>query len=211
MARAKRSKASVPFRKHVDAQGFLLAFTEAFWECVPEKPLEQMQSWNNLTAFITGRQSKNGGYWEPIEKCVLPQVADKLGLKYQHEYLNFDLVLFPTGDPWGNLIFVEHENQIGGFGEEIEKLMSVLAPLKVGITYGSADQGLQLQKTLQNYFRERHPSINEAPETEYLFLLGTAWDRKLWGWKYLNFKILAGPSGTQFQDAGQELHIEGWH
>jgi|SRR5580700_889817 hypothetical protein len=198
------------FRAHVDAKEFLEAFIEAFWKCVPDKPLDQIQCWKSLTAFITGKQSKNGGYWEPIEKCVLPQVADKLGLRHQHEYLHSDLVLFSKGDPWGNLVFVEHENQIGGFGEEIEKLMSVLAPLKVGITYGSAEQGSRLQDTLQKYFADRHPSIHEAPETEYLFLLGAPVDGELWGWKYLSFNILTGPNGTQFRDVGQELHIEGW-
>ena len=74
------------FRAHVDAKEFLEAFIEAFWKCVPDKPLDQIQCWKSLTAFITGKQSKNGGYWEPIEKCVLPQVADKLGPKLSDSF-----------------------------------------------------------------------------------------------------------------------------
>jgi hypothetical protein len=145
--------------QRISAQEFLSVFIKAFIECVPEKSHDQIQSWRSLTAFITGKQSKNGGFWEPVEKCVLPRVAKALGLEHQHEYLHLDLVFFPKGDPWGNLIVVEHENQIDGFGEEIEKLMSVLAPLKVGITYGNAAKGSTLQATLQRYFRGRHPSI----------------------------------------------------
>jgi hypothetical protein len=205
------SSANKGFRARVDAQEFLSTFIEAFTDCVPDKPLDQIRSWKSLTAFITGKQSKNGGYWEPIEKCVLPRAAKRLGLKYQHEYLHLDLVLFPKGDPWGNLVVVEHENQIEGFGEEIEKLMSVLAPLKVGITYGNAEGGSTLQATLQRYFRGRHPSIHEAPETEYLFLLGLKGNAGIWGWKYLLFNARRGPDAAEFKEAGKELHLEGWH
>src|SRR5947209_116212 len=42
---------------------------------------------------------------------------------------------FPPGDAWGNFVAIEHENEHRGFGKEVEKLMSVLAPLNVGITY----------------------------------------------------------------------------
>jgi len=208
MARVRDSAISKHFQR-ISAGEFLSVFLKAFIECVPDNPYDQIQSWNNLTAFITGKQSKNGGYW-PGENCVLLRVAKALGLEHQHEYLHSDLVLFPKGDPWGNLIVVEHENQIEGFGEEIEKLMCVLAPLKVGITYGNAAKGSTLQATLQRYFRGRHPSIHEAPDTEYLFLLGRKGDAGIWGWKYLSFSIVEGPDATQFNAIGKELVLEGW-
>jgi hypothetical protein len=198
-------------REPPTSREFLSHFTDAFDECLPETDEGRSSAWINFTAFVTGSQSKNGGYWKPVERCVLPLVAKKLKLGYQHEYLNLDLVFFHEGQYWGNFVAVEHENAIRSFGEELEKLMSVLAPLKVGITYReNAKEGFDLEALIQEYFGTRHHSIREAPETEYLFLLGV-WKKnpKVLAWKYLSFKCPNGAQTNQFQDTGKEYRFEG--
>jgi len=119
-------------------------------------------------------------------------------LKDVYEYLRVDLTLYHPGTPWGNLVMVEHENDICGFEDEIEKLMSVLAPLKVGITYGNARQEEELLKLIRDSFENRHPEILENPKTEYLFLLGVDEPDRV-TWKYLLFTTQDGPSREQFE------------
>lgn len=189
----------------LSARVFLARYVEAFNECSPKVTEDQDCAWKNWTAFMTGKQGKVSGFWDK-DKAVLPQTAEKLKLKWQLEYLHLDLVLFPSGDPWGNLVVVEHENEIRGFQNEIEKLMSVLAPLKVGITYdgGNAEKHSELMEWIHRFFRTRHPLILEAPQTEYLFLLGAVnkgvrpWPT----WKYLTFTCGDGPEGSTFRDIG---------
>jgi len=132
------------------AQEFTSAFIEAFSECYPATPEGRRVAWQNWTAFMTGKQGKAAGYWS--ERAVLPLTAKKLGLEENREYLHLDLVMFPGGRRWGNLVVVEHENKIGTFNEEIEKLFSVLAPLKAGISYdltNSDEDRLQTEQIIR--------------------------------------------------------------
>lgn len=193
---------------------FLSQFLETFAECLPQTPERQAEARKNWTAFVTGKQGEKEGYWEPVETCVLPRMARELGLKYQHEYLRLDLVFFPPGDPWGNFVFVEHELEIEGFAKddgEVEKLMNVLAPLKVGITYdwkGNPESGSRLEEKIRQLFGTRHPLIREAKDTEYLFLLGIMSHHKTLAWKYLLFKSLGRSDVKHFEDTGKEFQIE---
>lgn len=198
-----------------NAAQFLSRFLEAFSECHPEQPEARADAWENWTAFITGKQSKNGGFWQPleIERCVLPLTAKRLGLNSKHEYLNLDLALFFPGATWGNLIAIEHENEIGGFSAEIIKLMSVLAPLKIGITYdwqGNSRKQSDLEEMIRILFGTRHPLIRENPETEYLFLLGVMRPPKILQWKYLAFAVREMVHVTQmkhFQQTTKEFSL----
>jgi len=197
--------------KPPSAREFLSNFLQAFAECTPDTDDGRKSAWENWTAFMTEKQSKNGGYWPPhgsAGKCVLRVTAEKLGLELQHEYLHLDLVLFPKGEPWGNFVAIEHENAIGSFGEEIEKLMCVLAPLKVGITLGEAKSASNLEHKIQQYFRTRHTSILEPPGTEYLFLLAARKEGPVRSWKQLSFKCSDGPRGAEFQETESEFKFE---
>lgn len=153
---------------------------------------------------MTGKQSKNGGFWQ--RTSVLPLTARKLRLNDELEYLNLDLVFFPKGEPWGNFVAIEHENVIEGFGEELEKLMSVLAPLKVGISLGDEKQTADLWKTIGHYFSSRHPSIRQSDRSEYLFLLGSA-RRESFSWKYLSFVGLNQARISRFQHIGNHFPL----
>jgi hypothetical protein len=197
-------------QKAPSAQEFHLKFFEVLRECLPNTPERQSEAYKHWTAFMTGKGAKNAGFGE--SELVLPVTACKLGLQCQPENLGLDLVFYCKGEPWGNLVAVEHENDLrvaeNGFGGEVVKLMSVLAPLKIGITYIWENQNenltTQLTKLIQDYFKNRHPQIREASETEYLFLLGIMRNNIL-KWKYLSFNCAATPS--QFQDAGEQFHV----
>jgi hypothetical protein len=181
------------------ANEFLFRFVGAFAECFPQSSDEKDHARQNWTAFMTGR------FWDKDKKAVLRETAAKLKLKHEYEYLRLDMVLFPSGDPWGNFVVVEHENDINGFEDEIVKLMSVLAPLKVGITYGTARKEAKLLELIRRDFATRHPSNSEAPTTEYLFLLGVE-EANGPTWKYLTFTSGAGPRRKQFEDACSAAH-----
>lgn len=192
---------------------FLSLFLETFAQCLPQTAEHRAEAWKNWTAFVTGKRGQEGSYWNPLES-VLPRVARKLGLAYELEYLRLDVVFFAPGDPWGNFVFVEHEDEIEGFatdGGEVEKLMNVLAPLKVGITYdwkGKPDSASMLEEKIGHLFRTRHPSIREAKETEYLFLLGIMSRPETLIWKYLLFTSPEGSDTKHFEDTGKEFQIE---
>lgn len=190
------------------ANEFLQTFLEAFNECLGEAN-ETDNVWQNWTAFMTGKNGKNAGRWE--KKPVLEKTAEKLGLKHNREYLALDSVLFPAGDAWGNFVALEHEHCIANFDEEITKLMSVLAPLKVGITYDfREDPGAhaRLLKLIEDDFNARHPAVLEAPQTEYLFVLGVGKASDTLRWKYLTFACGAGP-GNEFVDVDKNSRVAG--
>jgi hypothetical protein len=182
------------------ANEFLSRFVNAFAECRPNADEERDYAWTNWTSFMTGKRGRAGTSWE--KDAVLEVTAKKLDLRWEHEYLNLDLVLFPSGKDWGNFVCIEHENEIDQFVEELEKLMSVLAPLKVGITYdwrGNAKKQSTLLAQIQEHCRTRHRSILEAPQTEYLFLLGIGERFDSMTWKYLSFTCGDGPEGKRFE------------
>jgi len=183
------------------AQEFLLKFIEAFTECYPRTPATRNDAWVNWTAFMTGKEGKTAGHWP--KQRVLPLTAKKLGLGHNYEYLNLDLVMFPAGERWGNFVAIEHENEIRRFGEEVEKLFSVLAALKVGITYDwndNAENRARTETLIHNYFDTRHEQIHEASGTEYLFLLGVVGATGLLAWRFLSFNTSNEPINCQFQD-----------
>jgi hypothetical protein len=90
-------------------------------------------------------------------------VTDRLKLKHEYEFLRLDMALFHPGKIWGNLVMLEHEKDVRGFETELERLMSVLAPLKVDITYGNVRQEEELLNLIREEFKNRHPAIVENP------------------------------------------------
>lgn len=190
------------------AKEFLRKFLKSFTECLGEAN-ETDNVWQHWTEFMTGKKGEKGGYWK--KDRVLEKTAENLGLKHEREYLALDLVLFSPGDSWGNFVALEDEHNIATFGQEIEKLMSVLAPLKVGITYdfrGNLETHSKLVQLIKEDFSTRHPSILEAPQTEYLFLLGVGSTSDTLKWKYLAFTCAQGPA-SEFLDAGEEPRTAG--
>ncbi len=89
-----------------------------------------------------------------------------------------------------------------GFGEELEKLMSVSMPLKVGITSGSEKQTRNLEKQIRTFFKSWHPSIRQADRSEYLFLVRFK-EGKQYSWRYISFTGSDGTRMKPFQNTGK--------
>lgn len=71
-------------------------------------------------------------------------------------------------------IAIEHENNPRSFHGEINKLISIASPLKVGITYAIEENSIdsvknKIQDDLINSFKKRRCICNEE---EYLFIIG---------------------------------------
>jgi hypothetical protein len=101
-------------------------------------------------------------------------------------------------------VAIEHENDPLGFGDEIQKLLSVRCPLKVGITYALIGDGSQsdlqggVEDEIRREFDEANALTREDGTTEYLFLLGCEVNREL-QWRKLIFNAATGPKGHTFQ------------
>jgi hypothetical protein len=114
------------------AKEFRTKFIEAFSECSEEARRRSFdEAWKNWTAFMTGKQTK-------VDSCdyraVLPTVAGKLNLELQREFMNLDLVLYEKkGCPVA--VAIEHENDLRGIEDEMDKLFSVRSRLKVLVIY----------------------------------------------------------------------------
>lgn len=106
---------------------------------------------------------------------------------------------FPIG------VAIEHENAAHTFSDEIQKLLSVRCPLKVGITYSLISDGSQadLQARVEDEIRREFAAANaltqEDDTTEYLFLLGYEVTHRVLQWRKLIFNAAAGPAGQSFQ------------
>jgi hypothetical protein len=123
----------------------------------------------------------------PQQRPVLGMTADGMGLTYwEHEPFRVDAAFVrPNFSVIGNLplplvVAIEHENNLRTFKQEIATLSQVRCPLKVGITYcmltpAARDPDLDvLQLKIKKWIRDitDQLEIGEAPETEYLYLIG---------------------------------------
>ncbi len=140
---------------------------------------------------------------QEIQRSVLAQTADELGLHYENgEPLRLDAVFSSDKKTWFPiLVAVEHENNCRGFESEVTKLLSVRCSLKVGITYSytSSAQRQQSLDDIQRIVKENFAKISnvvgEDQGTEYLFLVGTEVSerpREL-SWFAIDFRASEGP------------------
>jgi hypothetical protein len=139
---------------------------------------------------------------------VLEATAAKMGLVYwNREPFRLDAALVRrTHTVIGNLalpmvVAIEHENELGGFIEEIAKLSHVRCPLKVGITYAVAaasDRPVDArgaQAAIDEAIGKvaaLHES-KEDPDSEYLFLLGVESSAYNLDWYAHAYHVADGP------------------
>jgi len=105
-------------------------------------------------------------------------------------------------------ICVEHENNPRTFRDEIQKLLSVRSPLKVGVSYvlqsdlSKNGSRMQLIQSLQSEIREQFKLVDkfcpEGPNTEYLFLIGCDIGNYELEWSSLQFSAVVGPQEQVF-------------
>ncbi len=130
---------------------------------------------------------------------VIRRTAAGMGLGcYRGEPLHLDAVFTNDAQQGWNwfppVVAIEHENNPKGFHGEVEKLLSVRAKLKVGITYwligdrGNPDDlGANLVGMIANLFNQARENIPENDGTEYLFILGVEGPERILTWHTLNF------------------------
>jgi hypothetical protein len=142
-------------------------------------------------------------------QAVLKMTADHLGLEYcpwVSEPLRLDAALVPGGAKhWFPMhVAVEHENEPNGFEGEICKLLSVRAPLKVGITYALSDHKKheeipgKIRDMISNRYAEIAATIGEDRAAQYLFLVGVESDSFQLHWLSLTFRAGDGLRHTAF-------------
>lgn len=173
------------------------------------------REWNAL--MLTRSDEASHQLPKEIVSSVLSQVATELGLCYPSKYPNrqpmtFDGVFVDRSDPEGWFpvkVAIEHENSRGDFWSEVQKLLSVRCPLKVGITYSlytDAGEVHERLRIIENWIRTDLGNISrivaEDPATEYLFLVGVEFRercREISQWYSLDFRSSDGPQDGGFQ------------
>lgn len=204
------------------ASDFGDAFTQAY-----EKARQRFtdQEWSETWCADTRYEHPNWNdfmlYGEPNQPdSVLTLTARLLSLQHWAidptrpwgaEPFHLDAVFVPQGaNHWFPVgVAIEHENETTGFRTELHRLLSVRAPLKVGITYAfGPNDGEEIALTNRhsqrvfNEIRSQFASINavigEDGASEYLFLLG--WYVKPFQvqWRSLTFCAAIGPGGQTF-------------
>ena len=176
-----------------------------------------------LAAYQQARERYGPAEWEEMwtdpkawskvmiynEDAVVRVVAPRLNLQcWPGEPLHLDAIFFERdADYWLPIhIAIEHENAASGFREEIQKLLSIRCPLKVGITYGlTSDSGSlsDLRARTEDKIRQEIFAVNavmqEDLRTEYLFLIGCEIKRFELQWFSLIFNAASGPGSQAFQ------------
>ena len=182
---------------------------------------------NFLNAFVAAYNAARGQHddaqWQEIwgdfgqfsnfmlynDDSVIRLVPQHMNLRlHPGEPMRFDAVFTGVANIWSwfpPVVVVEHENNPKGFHREIQKLLSVRAKLKVGITYylnenrGFAN-GLaaNLTQTITNLFNQANENIGEDPTAEYLFILGVEGPAQHLTWHALNFTAGGGVANIGF-------------
>lgn len=178
-----------------------------------------------LEAYEQSRRTHDDGQWEVIwndtaawsllmlyrkdNSHILQLTAKKLGFWcLPHEPLHLDAVFCRANvEHWFPMqVAIEQENDPNTFWQEIQKLLSVRSPLKVGITYALRDgrsPGVvraRLEEIIRREFSVANTVIGEDPTTEYLFLLGIEIENKPreLSWVSLVFHAGEGPKQIVF-------------
>jgi len=203
------------------ANDFLRAFLESYEEkrrgisVSPER-------WKQL--FISKRGewdtfmlARGGPLFEEAGTPVLFDVAGKLKLRYwAGEPLKLDGAFYDGLDrgcptfPFPIVVGIEHENNHTTFRHEIQKLLSVTCPLKVGITYPWPPQSIVSQRQdkerifeqIEHFVTESLTQISavvrEDPSSEYLFLIGVETSPFVLTWFNLSFAAGEGIQSRHF-------------
>jgi len=124
-----------------------------------------MGFWENGTEYTQVMLGRKKSRDNDQDKCVLGEVATKLGLKYYKEYWSMDCVFYEKEYPLvpgGTFaeyiaVAVEHENNVKSSCIEMNKLSIWNTPLKVLITYCDAeDRNRDRDKYLNKYAQILH-------------------------------------------------------
>jgi hypothetical protein len=182
-----------------------------------------------LAAYANAREPQDTAAWHETwkvkwsdhmvwqEQSVLHETASKLELMVaKGEPFRLDAVFIdkkPNG--WHPIrVAVEHENNAATMEKEIRALLTVRAPLKVGITYSLADRQSpqhvldRLTSRVRKIYADVLAVVAEDPTTEYLFLVGVERSEQHFelDWHSMQFAAKDGPETASFMPRGRTTH-----
>jgi hypothetical protein len=172
-----------------------------------------VERWRQVRAQSTTQlwmalPSENHLLPEETQLSVLGRTAASLKLTYAaREQLRLDAI-FSVKETWFPIVVaIESEIVYGTFEQEIKKLLSVRCPLKVGMTgFDTSEREekrrlLAIEEMIKVNFNQISEIIEEAPATEYLFLVDVELNiqKEISRWYSLDFQASDGPQGRTFQ------------
>ena len=142
------------------------------------------------------------------DDSVIRRVPERMNLRlHPGEPMRFDAVFTGDANIWSwfpPVVVVEHENNPNGFHREIQKLLSLRAKLKVGITYfiigdrGTAEGlGNDLVRSIAALHNQAKENMPEDHSAEYLFILGVENPVRTLEWRALRFHAGAADIATR--------------
>ncbi len=184
-------------------EAFLEAFVAAYNEAHKQHAAQWPAIWGDYGRFSDFMLYDN----DSVIKRTAP--AMQLGC-YHGEPLRLDAVFTNDSQEGWNwfppVVIIEHENNPKGFHGEVQKLLSVRAQLKVGITYfligdrGNPDQLFaHLIGLIGRLFNQAGGNIQESPKSEYLFVVGVEHSERILSWYQLNFTAGVGVGNIRFE------------
>ena len=192
------------------ATDFLNAFVAAYNQARGLHDDAQWQEiWGDFSRFSNFMLYNN----DSVIRRVPAHMPAHMNLRlHPGEPMHFDAVFTDVANIWSwfpPVVVVEHENNPNGFHREIQKLLSLRAKLKVGITYfmigdrGTAEGlGNNLVGSIAALHNQAQQNIPEDPGAEYLFILGVENPARTLEWRALQFHAGADDIATRtFQPA----------
>ncbi len=201
------------------AKDFQTAFLKAYAACRgcihsdEEWKTIWTSQWNEFMMYKTSTSRPR-----QLLRSVLHETAENMKLEYfEREVLKIDGVFYSQDAVYKKddfvfpfLVAVEHENIWQGFEREIVKLLSVRAPLKVGVTYllwgnspmppAKRNEHLEeIRALIVRNFDAISRVISEAALAQYLFLVGSEEQERTLAWHSLSFSASEGPEGKRFE------------
>jgi hypothetical protein len=182
------------------AADFHAAFLRAYKQARERGDAQWQNIWTNTNAWSQLM------IYDP--EAVVRVIAPSLNLQcWVGEPFRLDAVFYAkNANHWFPMhVAIEHENAPRGFRDEIQKLLSVRCPLKVGITYALKSDGslpdLQavVEEDVRREFAAANALIQEDGATEYLFLLGCEANTFQLQWRSLIVNAANGPGRQTFQ------------
>jgi hypothetical protein len=175
-----------------------------------------------IKAYNDARVSKEKQEWDAIwgdpyawsnfmlcaDDSVIHNTANLIRFQwYRGQPFRIDCVFCAEKNHWFPIeVAIEHENNPRTFAAEVQVLLSVRSPLKVGITYlldyqvarGKHDEFRnQLSSQITENFSRVNQHVREHSATEYLFIIGCDEDgNDDLAWFQLAFQAGTGPMST---------------
>jgi hypothetical protein len=170
-------------------------FAKVFSQVVKSRKQEQeiVRKWYSAEEF-TQLMLRRGP--PEASQGILPDVATSLRLQYYREYWNLDAVMFEERDvrhfgfreTYAKYlsVVVEHENVASTAHAEVNKLMTINAPLRVLITYARPDESKSLLSVWKGIVEQADWDQSATANRHFLVVLGFL-EESIPHWRYYEY------------------------